>query len=597
MVQNVISLISGLALFLFGMLLMGDGLKKVAGSRLELILYRLSGTPVKGIMLGAGVTAVIQSSSATSVMVVGFVNSGMIKMRQAISIILGAVLGTSVTGWIIALSSAQTAGNTVLSLFSTASLTGLFAAIGIAFRMASKSAQRRRVGDIFLGFAVLMTGMVQMSDSVMFLRENEAFLRLLTDFSNPVLGILAGILITSVLQSASAAIGIVQAMSATGAITFAVAFPLCMGISIGAAVPVLLSALGARGDGKRCALSYLLINAIGSVLVGTVFYLLDAVFSFSFMPQTVGMTAIALMNTAFRLAMVLLLSPLIPLLEKITRVLVRTAASEQEESADLDRLEERFLLHPVIAVEQAFGASCAMARKAEENLSRALGLLRVYDEKAYDAVREKEEVIDRYEDRLATYLMKLTGKEMPPAQSREVTKLLHTISDFERIGDHAVNFSDSAREISQKKIVFPAETRAELGVLQSAVLQITALAMQTFTARDASLARRIEPLEQVIDDLCDDMKIRHVRRMQKGDSTLEQGFVFNDLLTNYERVADHCSNIAVAMIELENNSFDTHRFLDALKADRDAAFTEYYEDYNRRYRLPDSAAQEDHHAH
>ena len=588
MISNIISLLSGLALFLFGMILMGDGLKKVAGNHLELFLYRLTGTPAKGILLGAGVTAVIQSSSATSVMVVGFVNSGMVKMRQAISIILGAVLGTSVTGWIIALSSAGTGNQSLLSLFSTATLTGLFAVVGIVLRMTAKTTQRRRMGDIFLGFAVLMTGMVQMSDSVTFLRENEAFLHLLTDFSHPLLGILAGILVTSVLQSASASIGIVQAMSVTGAISFAVALPLCMGISIGAAVPVLISALGAGTAGKRCALSYLLINASGTALIALIFYGLNALFSFSFMTATVGMVAIALINTAYRFVMVLLLAPMIPLLEKVTGFFIRADQSEAQESADLDRLEERFLPHPALAVEQAFETECSMANKAKENLFRAIALMDDFQEKEYETVLAKEEVIDRYEDRLATYLMKLTGKEMSRAQSREVTKFLHTISDFERIGDHAVNLAETAHEIREKQIVFLPFTATELKVLASAVTAITSLAVETFATRDVAAARKIEPLEQVVDDLCDEMKIRHVSRMQKGECTLTQGFVFNDLVTNYERVADHCSNVAVAMIELAKNSFDTHRYLDEMKIARDEAFDQYYEEYNRRFHLPDS---------
>ena len=588
-IGNVISLLSGIALFLFGMLLMGDGLKKVAGNKLELILYKLSSTTFKGILLGTGVTAVIQSSSATSVMVVGFVNSRMVKLRQAIGIILGAVLGTSITGWIIALSEISGGGSGWLDLLSTATLTGIVAVIGIILRMFCKTVTKKRVGNILLGFAILMTGMSVMSGSVKFLHESEGFINLLTKFSNPFLGILAGVVVTLILQSASASIGILQALSVTGAITFDVALPIVMGISIGAALPVLLSALGASVEGKRTALSYLTINTTGTIVVSLIYYVSKIFYTLPFADKPVDMIYIALINTVFRLITVLLLSPAIPIVEKIVKAVFRDDPEEAMENAEIDRLEDRFVAHPSVAIEQSRLAMFAMARKARKNLSRSFELLDSFTEDAYQLIQEKEEVIDRYEDKLGSYLVKLTGKELTSEQSREISLFLHTIGDFERIGDHAVNLSNVAREIHDKNIVFSELAQKELNTLVSAVSEIVVRTTDAFLNSDVSLAMRVEPLEQVIDGLCDQIKIHHVRRVQSGSCTLELGFTFNDLLSNYERIADHCSNIAVAMIELSQDSFDTHKYLNDVKNNRSEQYNRFFEEYDKEFSLEEKA--------
>ena len=582
-VADVISLLGGIALFLFGMSLMGEGLKKVAGSRLELVLYKLSSTPLKGVLLGTGVTAVIQSSSATSVMVVGFVNSGMMKVKQAIGVIMGAILGTSVTGWILCLSSLE-GGSGVVQLLSTEVLTGIVAVVGIILRMFTGKTSNRYVGEILLGFAVLMYGMSAMSGAVSPLRESEAFIRILTSFSNPILGILVGLAFTSVLQSASAAVGILQALAITGAVTFEVALPIVMGIAIGAAVPVLLSALGANLNGKRTAFIYLLIDVLGVLIWALLFYGANAIIHFTFLDTVMSSVSIALMNTLFRLATVIVLLPCIGLMEHMVELLFPDDGSAAEEQ-EMDRLEERFLQHPALSIEQSRLVTNSMAERAEGNLLMAVGLRNRWSDKDFRMVGETESVIDRYEDKLGTYLMKITSKSLSQSQSEEVSKYLHTISDFERISDHALNISEAAKEIHDKDLQFSPEACHELNVIESAVREILSIAVGAFVENDPQRAARVEPLEEIIDGLCDEMKSHHVDRLQSGSCTLNQGFVFNDLLTNYERVADHCSNIAVAIIELESDSFDTHEYLNSVRAMKSSSFARYYEEYKQEYHL------------
>ena len=582
-VADVISLLGGIALFLFGMSLMGEGLKKVAGSRLELVLYKLSSTPLKGVLLGTGVTAVIQSSSATSVMVVGFVNSGMMKVKQAIGVIMGAILGTSVTGWILCLSSLE-GGSGVVQLLSTEVLTGIVAVVGIILRMFTGKTSNRHVGEILLGFAVLMYGMSAMSGAVSPLRESEAFIRILTSFSNPILGILVGLAFTSVLQSASAAVGILQALAITGAVTFEVALPIVMGIAIGAAVPVLLSALGANLNGKRTAFIYLLIDVLGVLIWALLFYGANAIIHFTFLDTVMSSVSIALMNTLFRLATVIVLLPCIGLMEHMVELLFPDDGSAAEEQ-EMDRLEERFLQHPALSIEQSRLVTNSMAERAEGNLLMAVGLRNRWSDKDFRMVGETESVIDRYEDKLGTYLMKITSKSLSQSQSEEVSKYLHTISDFERISDHALNISEAAKEIHDKDLQFSPEACHELDVIESAVREILSVAVGAFVENDPQRAARVEPLEEIIDGLCDEMKSHHVDRLQSGSCTLNQGFVFNDLLTNYERVADHCSNIAVAIIELESDSFDTHEYLNSVRAMKSSSFARYYEEYKQEYHL------------
>ena len=580
---NIISLLGGVALFLFGMAIMGDGLKKVAGNKLELVLYKLSSTPFKGVLLGTGVTAVIQSSSATSVMVVGFVNSGMMKVKQAIGIILGAILGTSVTGWVICLSDLS-GGDGWIKLLSTATLTGIIAVIGIVLRMTAKKQSTVYVGDILMGFAVLMFGMSAMSGAVAPLKESAAFVSLLTKFSNPILGILVGVIFTSILQSASAAVGILQALAITGAISFDIALPIIMGIAIGAAVPVLLSALGANTAGKRTAFVYLLIDVLGVIFWAIVFYSVNAIVHFTFLSTIMTTVSIALMNTLFRFGTVVVLTPFINLMERLVCFIIPDQAETPEEQ-EMDRLEERFLAHPALSIEQSRLVTNSMAEKTQENLYAAIDLRHNYSDKAQQDVEDMESMIDRYEDKLGTYLMKITAKSLTTEQSEAVSKYLHNISDFERISDHALNIAEAAREIREKNINFSESGTRELLVMEGAVTEILYLAMDAFINGNMLSANRIEPLEEIIDGLCDEMKLHHIDRLRKGQCTYDHGFVFNDLVTNYERVADHCSNIGVAMIELESDDFDTHEYLNSVKELKSETFAKYYDEYQRRFSL------------
>ena len=577
----MISLLGGVALFLFGMTLMGDGLKKVAGNRLELVLYRLTGTPVRGMLLGAGVTAVIQSSSATSVMAVGFVNSGVMKLSQAVSVIQGALVGTSITGWIIALSSAEGAGWT--ALLSTSNLSAMVAVAGVVLRMFSKKQMHRHAGDILLGFAVLMFGMHSMSGAVEPLREDAHFLHLMTSVSNPLLGILVGAAFTAVLQSASAAVGILQALSLTGAITFAEAYPLILGIAVGSSLPVLMSAIGAKADGRRAAWSYLVIEVLGVLIFGVGYYVLDAVFRFRLDGWVVGTFSVALVNTLFRAANAIVLLPFDRQIEKLTVALVKESEDEKSLAGELDRLDERFLQHPALAVEQSRMTVNAMARTARENLLRALALLNEYSEAKLRKVEMTEDLVDLYEDKLGTYLVKLNTHELNEKQNESVSTYLHTLSDFERISDHAMNIAEAAREIHEKKIVFSARALRELEVLTGALCEILQLSVDAFTGEDLAMAYRVEPLEERIDVLCDEMKLNHVERLQKGLCALNQGFVFNDLITNFERVADHCSNIVIAMIELRDDEYDTHGYIINLKELYSHNFDGFYEEFAKKY--------------
>ena len=582
-ISDVLALLGGVALFLFGMSLMGDGLKKVAGSKLEVVLYKLTSNPLKGMLLGTGITAIIQSSSATSVMVVGFVNSGMMKVAQAIGIIMGAILGTSVTGWILCLS--DMGGSGLLSLLSTSTLTSLVALVGIILRMFTKKQRNHYLGDILLGFAVLMFGMQAMSGAVEPLRESPLFLNVITSFANPILGILVGAAFTAVIQSASAAVGILQALAITGAIDFSVALPILMGVAIGASVPVILSSVSANTAAKRSAFVYLLVAAAGALVWGVVFYTVSMATELPFLHRQMTTVSIALVNTLYRLAVIVPLAPAIGLLERIVCKLFPEKPEDLEASADMDRLEDRFLAHPALAVEQCRLTINAMAEKAQRNLEYAFGLLGYFSEENFRKVENLESVIDRYEDKLGTYLMKLTGKELDPRLSHQVSKYLHTLGDFERLSDHALNIAESAREIAEKNLQFSDAGMVELDVLTGAVVDVMDLAVRSFVNDDAQMACRVEPLEEHIDNLCDEMKLHHVERLQSGGCTLMHGFVFNDLLTNYERIADHCSNIAVAIVELESDTYDTHEYLNSIKDQRSAQFQRYLEEYSQKYSL------------
>ncbi len=585
-IANVLALFGGVALFLFGMQLMGDGLKKVAGNKLELVLWKLSGTPLKGIVLGTVVTAVIQSSSATSAMVVGFVNTGMMTVVQSISIVMGANIGTSITGWLLCLSLLGGKSGW-LSLLSTDTISALTAFIGIIWVMFSKSESKKKVGGIMLGFAVLMYGMEAMGEAVSPLKESAKFRQMLTMFDNPLLGILVGILITALLQSNSASVGILQAISVTGAVTYAAAFPMIMGMGIGASIPVLLSSVGANRSGKRTALIYLLINVLGTAACTVLFYGINAFVKFPFMQNNtpIGMVGIAVMNTLYRVAAIILLAPFTKYLERMTNIFFRKP--EQPEPADAQKpnaievipLEERFLANPVIALTQSREALLHMAEITETHLYDSFDLIVQYDEAIANNVIIAEETADHYEDMLGTYLIKLTGKELNHDQTLEISLYLHTVGDFERISDHSVNLQETALEIHEKQVHFSPDALEELGVMRAALKKIVSMTFQAFREQDLSLAYQVEPLEERIDSLCATAKLNHVARLQMQICTLEQGFVFNDIIGNFERIADHCSNIAVALVELHADAFDTHEYLNGIKSRQDEQFKRLYEQY------------------
>ncbi|MCI8314333.1 MAG: Na/Pi cotransporter family protein [Lachnospiraceae bacterium] len=583
-ITSILSLLSGVALFLFGMSLMGDGLKKAAGEKLELILYKLTNTPIKGVLLGTAVTAIIQSSSATTVMVVGFVNSGMMKVAQAIGIIMGANIGTSITGWILCLSYIEGSGG-IAQLLSTATISAVVSIIGILFKMISKKSTYKNIGDIMLGFSILMFGMQSMSGAVSPLKENPHFVNMLTMFSNPFMGILVGIAFTAVLQSASASIGILQALSVTGAITFASAFPITLGIGVGAACPVLLSSIGTNKNGKRTALIYLMNDLFGMVFWAVVFYSINAIVQFDFMEMTMSPISIAILNTVFRLATVMILFPFIKWIEKLVFMLVKDTEEDKEEQADFDLLEERFLKYPALAIRQSHTAINGMARKARKNIGRAMGLFENYSEDRYNKVQEKENLIDKYEDKLGTYLMQLTGRDMTENQSKQVSIFLHTISDFERLGDHAVNLSKSANELYEKKISFSDEANSELAVLGGAVREILEITVNSFAEDDVELATHVEPLRELINVLCNELKSRHIIRLRNGKCELKQGFAFNNILTDFERIGAHCSNVAVALLESEAEDFDIHEYQKGIREMNNAIYRELFEAYEMKYNI------------
>ncbi len=583
-ISNIFSLLGGIALFLFGMGLMGEGLKRVAGSQMELILFRLSGTPLKGLLLGAGVTAVIQSSSATSVMVVGFVNSGMMKTKQALSVIHGALIGTSITGWIICLSYLGGQSGWA-SLLSTATIAALFAVVGILLRMTAKRPVQKHAGDILLGFTVLMYGLQSMSGAVSPLRDSPVFLELLTTFSHPLVGMLLGAVVTAVLQSASAAIGILQALSATGAIDFAVAYPIILGIAVGASAPVLLSALGAKVDGRRTAFLYLLVELVAALLFAALYYGVDAAVGLGWGDRIMDPFSVAAVNTAFRVLTAVFLMPFNRRFIALAEKLIRVSESERSQNAAFDRLDERFLTHPRLALEQSRLSVNDMARTAAETFRDAAALVWQFTPEGFNAIERRENLVDEFEDRIGTYLVKLNARELSEQENEDISKFLHTISDFERISDHAMNVAEVAQKMSENKVRFSDAAAHEMTVLTAAVEEILALSIGAFEKDNIEQAYAVEPLEERIDELCDEMKLHHVERLKTGICTLNQGFPFNDLITNLERVADHCSNIAIAMIELNRDDYDTHGYVITLKELHAHRFDEYYESYAEKYKL------------
>ena len=549
---NVFSLLGGLALFLFGMDIMGKALEKQAGGKLQKILSKLTDNPIKGFFLGLGVTAVIQSSSATTVMVVGFVNSGIMELHQAIGIIMGSNVGTTVTSWILSLSGLQ-GDSFFIQLLKPTSFSPLLAFIGILLYM-GKSEKRKGIGTILIGFAVLMTGMTTMSNAVTPLQDEAWFTNLFIRFSNPLLGVLVGALVTGIIQSSSASVGILQALSSTGVITYGSAIPIIMGQNIGTCVTALISSVGANKNARRAAMVHLYFNIIGVTLFLAMYYGLNLVLHFTFVNDTVTAWGIAVIHSVFNIAATAVLLPFANVLEKLA-ILTIPDDAEKESFALLD---ERLLKTPAVAVERARAATADMAELARVGVVQAMSLTHQWDDTLAQKVRDEEAKVDQYEDALGTYLVKLSSRELSHADSQSVNTLLHTISDFERISDHSVNLLSSAEEIHAKNIAFSQDAHEELQVLEGAVQDVLSRTTDAFRKADLHLASKVEPMETVVDELVRAIKARHVARLQAGSCSIEYGFVLEDLLTNYERVCDHCSNVAVAQIEVAQDSFDTH---------------------------------------
>ena len=582
---NVFSLLGGLALFLFGMDIMGKALEKQAGGQLQKILSKLTDNPLKGFFLGLCVTAVIQSSSATTVMVVGFVNSGIMELHQAIGVIMGSNVGTTVTSWILSLSGLQ-GDSLLIQLLKPTSFSPVLAFIGILLYMC-KSEKKKGVGTILIGFAVLMTGMTAMSNAVLPLQDEAWFTSLFTRFSNPLLGVLVGALVTGIIQSSSASVGILQALSATGVITYGSAIPIIMGQNIGTCVTALLSSVGANKNARRAAMVHLYFNIIGVTLFLAMYYGLNLVLHFTFVNDTVTAWGIAVIHSVFNIAATAVLLPFANVLEKLAILTIPDDAVKESFAL----LDERLLKTPAVAVERARAATADMAELARVGVVQAMSLTHQWDDTLAQKVRDEEAKVDQYEDALGTYLVKLSSRELSHADSQSVNTLLHTISDFERISDHSVNLLSSAEEIHAKNIVFSQDAHEELQVLEGAVQDVLSRTTDAFRKADLHLASKVEPMETVVDELVRAIKARHVARLQAGSCSIEYGFVLEDLLTNYERVCDHCSNVAVAQIEVAQDSFDTHAYLNDLRYGNDTKESEQFrrrlDRYRERYLFPD----------
>lgn len=581
---QILGLIGGLAMFLFGMNTLSAALEKLAGGKLEKWLEKLTSNPVKGVLLGMGVTAVIQSSSATTVMMVGFVNSGIMKLRQAIGVIMGANIGTTVTSWFLATNSIE--GTGFLEFLKPSAFTPVLALIGIILIMFTKSDKKHNIATILLGFAVLMFGMDQMSDAVSGLKDIDEFKNLMTMFANiPVLGVLAGAVLTAIIQSSSASVGILQSIAdATGTITHAIALPILLGQNIGTCVTALISSIGANKSAKRVAIVHLYFNVIGTVVLLSVFYLINSFVNFSFMNEQLSGISIPIIHTAFNLLATCLFLPFTKQLEKLACLTIRN--KQGEEDAQMPMLDDRLLVTPGIAIEQCRNVCIKMAELTRKTIIDSLDMLTKYDAKKATEIIENETTIDIYEDKIGSYLLKVTAKDLNEHDSKVASKLLHTIGDLERISDHAVNIVEAAEEMYQKKIRFSDEALRELDVINNAVEEILNKSVDAFIASDITLAKQVEPLEDVIDDLRTELKTRHIERLREGKCTIELGFIHSDLLTNLERVSDHCSNIAVCMIQVKENNMDTHEYMTELKRAEVSDFNTALEGYRSKYALP-----------
>jgi phosphate:Na+ symporter len=589
---GVLSLIGGLAIFLYGMDLLGEGLTGASGGKLEKILEKLTSNPLKAVLLGAGVTAVIQSSSATTVMVVGFVNSGIMKLSQAVGVIMGANIGTTITSWILSLTGIESS-NIFISLLKPTSFSPVLAAVGIVFLMFLKKDSLKNPGKIMIGFALLMYGMDAMSSSVAPLAEVPQFASILTAFSNPVLGMLAGMLFTAIIQSSSASVGILQALCSTGILSYATALPIIMGQNIGTCVTALLSSIGATKNGKRAAIIHLYFNVIGTVTFMIVFYALNAVIHFSFLNLTAQEFGIAVIHTTFNIITTAYLLPLRKVLEKLAYATIKL---DDDEKRIMDRrsenefalLDDRFLEAPSLAVEHCKQVINKMADISRESLFISMSLIGGYDEEQALRVGELETRADKYEDALGTYIMKISTKNLKKEDSEMLNVMLHCIGDFERISDHACNICDSARELQQKNMQFSPKAETELDILSSAVREAVDISFDAFKSNSKNEADKVEPLEELIETLAVELKARHIRRLREGKCTIELGFAHSDILNNLERVADHCSNIAVDVIQSDQLEFDAHEYLDGIKNKDNQQFARDYKAYKEKYRLPET---------
>ena len=577
---EVLEMLGGLALFIFGMNFMGEALEKRGGGKLKQIIENVTSSPLKGVLLGAGVTAIIQSSSATTVMVVGFVNSGIMRLSQAISVIMGANIGTTITSWILSLSGLE-GDNIFVQLLKPSSFTPVLALIGIIFLMFSKSSKKKDTASILLGFAVLMTGMDIMSGAVSGLKNNEAFTSILTWFSNPILGVVAGAVLTGIIQSSSASVGILQALATTGQIRFSNALPIILGQNIGTCVTALLSSIGTNKNARRAAIAHLSFNIIGTTVFLILFYALDFFINFTFMDDSINAAMIAVVHTVFNVFATALLFPFTKQLEKLSMLIIR----DDNTAEDVSVLDDRLLNTPAVAVAQAKKLANEMALCAKDGLIGSLDLIFNYSDEKARELREMEEKADKYEDMLGTYLVKLSSENLSSEDSHEVSNLLHCIGDFERISDHSVNIVQSVEEIVSKKLEFSEDATKELTVVKGALTEILEISYEAFVNENLELAKNIEPLEQIIDKLKMKLRNNHILRLKQNRCTIETGFVYADLVTNFERVADHCSNIGVCLLEVANGSFDTHEYLNNVKHFGGNDFSEKYDMYKSKYAI------------
>ena len=577
---NLFTLMGGLALFLYGMNLMGESLEQQAGGKLQVILSKLSDNPLKGFLLGLGVTAVIQSSSATTVMVVGFVNSGIMQLHQAVGIIMGSNVGTTVTSWLLSLTGIQ--GDSFwVKMLKPSSFGPILAFVGIVLSMFCKSSKKKGVGNILLGFFILMTGMEFMSSSMKPLADMPWFSSLFLHFSNPILGVLAGAGLTAIIQSSSASVGILQALALTGSVTYGSAIPIIMGQNIGTCVTAMISSVGASKNAKRAAFVHLYFNVIGVVLFLTAFYSLNALLHFEIIHDTVSVMGIAVIHSTFNVITTLVLLPFNRVLEKLAILTVPDGTSKDAAAPLLDK---RLLGTPAVATSRAHQCTVDMAQLAQSGLLKAMSLVHIWNDQVSDEVVEQEAQVDHYEDALGTYLVQLSGLPLTVDDNRTVNTLLYSLSDLERISDHSLNLRKSALEVRDKQVTFSHQALEDLNLVEWAVQDIVNLTVQAFANQDNAAARQVEPLEQVIDEIVHQVRSRHVERLQNGQCSITNGFILADLLTCYERVADHCSNVAVAMIEVAHDSFDTHEYLQGVKADREG-LDRMMDQYRKRYGL------------